>query len=217
MTSRRRKRLPDRALDELRAQYLLKRNDIRNRLDEFERVPESEYFYELIYCLLTPQSSAEHAGKVVEALRRDRFRERGFDPEPYLRNRSHYVRFHRVKSKRLRAARKRSLDTSFLRSDDIAAFRKREFLVREFTGLGFKEATHFLRNIGRSENLAILDRHILHSLETIAVIDVTPPTLPKKRYLEIEAVFQEFAERIEIPMTHLDLLFWSMQTGQILK
>ncbi len=216
MTHRRRK-ISRRTIGELRTNYLLRRDEIRNRLREFKRVPESEYFYELIYCLLTPQSSAEHAAKVIEALRRDRFRERGFDPEPYLRNRSHYVRFHRVKSMRLLAAHRRSWELSFLRSVAIPTFHKREYLVREIPGLGYKEATHFLRNIGKSEDLAILDRHILRSLEKYDVIGITPATLSRKRYLDIEAAFQEFAERVGIPMTHLDLLFWWMATGQILK
>jgi len=43
-----------------------------------------------------------------------------------------------------------------------------EWLVKNLTGLGYKEAGHFLRNIG-SGKIAILDRHILRNLHALAL------------------------------------------------
>ena len=63
-------------IDELRATHADRSREIRARLAEFAAVPAGEYFYELLYCLLTPQSSAVNAGRVVETLR-----ERGFEHE----------------------------------------------------------------------------------------------------------------------------------------
>ncbi len=83
-------------------------------------------------------------------------------------------------------------------------------------GLGWKEASHFLRNIGR-RNLAILDRHILRNLKRHQVIRSLPKTLTAKRYKAIEQQFARFAEAIGISMDELDLLFWSRETGEILK
>ena len=82
--------------------------------------------------------------------------------------------------------------------------------------MGWKEASHFLRNIGH-RNLAILDRHILRNLVRAGVLHRLPKTLTAKRYLLIEEKFKDFAERMDIPMDELDLLFWSMETGEILK
>jgi N-glycosylase/DNA lyase len=83
-------------------------------------------------------------------------------------------------------------------------------------GLGWKEASHFLRNIGHL-NLAILDRHILRNLKRHDVLRTLPRTLTPKRYLTIEGQFARFADTIGITMDELDLLFWSHETGEILK
>lgn len=84
-------------------------------------------------------------------------------------------------------------------------------------GLGYKEAGHFLRNVGLGEDLAILDRHILKNLVLLGVIDEVPASLTKRRYLEIERRMIEFSKKTGIPMGHLDLLLWSKETGEIFK
>ena len=84
-------------------------------------------------------------------------------------------------------------------------------------GLGYKEASHFLRNIGVGLDLAILDRHIIKNLKRYGVIEEVPKSLTPKKYLEIEEKMKEFARRIDIPMPELDLLFWSMETGEVFK
>ena len=93
----------------------------------------------------------------------------------------------------------------------------REWLVKNVSGLGYKEATHFLRNIGRNGGLAILDRHILRNLKRYGAIRSLPTSLSRKHYLSIERRFKTFADRIGIPIDELDLLFWSMETGEIRK
>ena len=84
-------------------------------------------------------------------------------------------------------------------------------------GLGYKEATHFLRNIGKNDGLAILDRHILRTLQQLGVVDSIPNSISKKQYLEIELRFKIFANNIGIVLDVLDLVFWSMGTGEIRK
>jgi N-glycosylase/DNA lyase len=93
----------------------------------------------------------------------------------------------------------------------------REWLVKNVKGLGYKEATHFLRNIGKNGELAILDRHILRNLKRYGAIRTIPETLSRKKYLQIEKQFQKFAQQVEIPINAMDLLFWSFETGEILK
>ncbi|MCP8310628.1 MAG: hypothetical protein L6N94_03925, partial [Candidatus Methylarchaceae archaeon HK01M] len=84
-------------------------------------------------------------------------------------------------------------------------------------GMGMKEASHFLRNIGLGEGLAILDRHILKNLRDYDVINQIPKSITKKVYIDIEDKMREFSKRIDIPMDELDLLFWSEETGMIFK
>jgi N-glycosylase/DNA lyase len=94
--------------------------------------------------------------------------------------------------------------------------RTREWLIKNVKGIGYKESSHFLRNIGY-KNLAILDRHILRNLEKFKVINKIPKTLNKKQYLSIEDKFYNFSKKIKIPMDELDLLFWSIETGKVFK
>jgi N-glycosylase/DNA lyase len=84
-------------------------------------------------------------------------------------------------------------------------------------GLGYKEATHFLRNIGLNGGLAILDRHILRNLKRYGAIRSVPTSLSRKKYLSVERSFARFSERIGITLDELDLVFWSMETGVIRK
>jgi N-glycosylase/DNA lyase len=201
---------------ELLAEHRLRGAAIRRRLADFKNVPESEHFYELAYCLLTPQSSAVNAGRVIEKLIAADFLGRGEDPTPILRAKAHYIRFHNTKARRLLEARLRLSEIERVLSSGEAPPATRIWLVGNVKGLGWKEASHFLRNIGRRD-LAILDRHILKHLARHGVIHSIPPALTAGRYRTIETRFARFAEEIGIPMDELDLLFWSSETGEILK
>jgi N-glycosylase/DNA lyase len=204
-------------LDELEQHYLTHKEAIRVRLSEFQSVPPSEYFYELVYCLLTPQSSAAHADRVVARLREADFHSQSVDPEPILRRKEHYIRFHKAKTRYLFHMKEHYAEIVLKLSEPVSAFDFREWLVMNVIGLGYKEATHFLRNVGKNDGLAILDRHILRMLEKLEVIDSIPKSIGRKQYLEIEQRFKVFADSIGIVLDELDLVFWSMGTGEIRK
>jgi N-glycosylase/DNA lyase len=204
-------------LAELKTLHSSRREAISNRLDDFRKIDSAEYFYEMVYCLLTPQTSAESAGKVVERLQGLSFHALPVDPEPILRNRNTYIRFHKTKSKHLLKLKDEFPVIMRSVTRDLPAFELREWLVKNVKGLGYKEATHFLRNVGRNGGLAILDRHILRNLKRYGAIRSLPKTLSRKHYLAIERQFMRLAERSGIPLDELDLLFWSMETGVIRK
>ena len=203
-------------LEELRAAHTERGPAIRKRLAEFAAVPRDAYFFELVYCLLTPQSSAVHAGKAVAALEQlGRFDE----PEAVaavLGRRSSYIRFHRTKARRVceAAARMPEILHAMEEERDVEALRV--WFVHNVRGLGWKESSHFLRNVGH-RNLAILDRHILRNLRTHGALRSIPAGLTPGRYRMVERAFRRFAAAVEIPLDELDLLFWSGATGQILK
>jgi N-glycosylase/DNA lyase len=201
----------------LREEYRLAQKAIEQRLAEFAAIPQEKYFYELVYCLLTPQSSAVHALDAQRTLTDLDFQHRPFDPESILRRPQAYIRFHKTKASHLLTMKERfsTIDSVVVGALDVSD--KRKWLADNVLGLSYKESTHFLRNIGKNESLAILDRHILKHLQRHKVIAEIPRTLTKKKYLEIEKAFQEFAEEIDIPINALDLLFWSSETGVILK
>ncbi len=95
---------------------------------------------------------------------------------------------------------------------------RRDWLARErrIKGLGYKEASHFLRNVGY-RGYAILDKHILRSLAELGVIDSPQPPSTRAKYLAVEERLRGFARDLHINFDELDLVLWSMKTGEILK
>lgn len=95
---------------------------------------------------------------------------------------------------------------------------RRDFLAANpgIKGIGYKEASHFLRNVGFN-GYAILDKHILKTLTEFGVIESPKPPSTKKKYIYIEERMREFANEIRIDVDELDLLLWSNKTGEILK
>lgn len=189
---------------------------IRNRLKEFLLIPESEYFYELCFCICTPQSRARNAFQVVEKLKDADFYNKPFNPVKQLNHKDHYIRFHNQKANRLQKLISTYPIVLDLLNSDLSAFDKRNKIKESIEGYGYKEASHFMRNIGYT-NLAILDRHILKHLVLCKVYMEIPKVSSAKQYFAVERKFLKFAIEVGIPMDELDLLFWSYETGEILK
>jgi len=190
---------------------------IESRLTDFVHVKPESYFYELCYCLCTPQSKAVNASKVVEILQEKQFFECGFNPEEILRDNSHYIRFHNQKSISLLRARENWCNIEMIVTDDtIDIMQKRDSLVKHVRGLGMKEASHFLRNIGMF-GVAIIDRHVLKHLVLCGVFREIPRLTSKKDYLTIERQWFDYCYTIRLKQEIVDLLFWSFETGHVLK
>jgi N-glycosylase/DNA lyase len=95
---------------------------------------------------------------------------------------------------------------------------RRDWLAREkgIKGLGYKESSHFLRNVGY-RGYAILDKHILRCLAEVGVIASPQPPSTRARYLATEERLRDFARDLGVDFEELDLVLWSMKTGEILK
>ena len=95
---------------------------------------------------------------------------------------------------------------------------RRDWLAKEkrIKGLGYKEASHFLRNVGLP-GYGILDKHVLRCLAELGVIDSPQPPTTRTRYLETEERLRRFARDLRIDFDELDLVLWSMKTGEVLK
>jgi len=210
-------------VEELQSLYREKKDAIHARLLDFKKVMQwndPEVFAELSFCLLTPQSSAKVCWAAVTALKERSLLLKGAasDLGPHLGQ----VRFGESKAKYIVEARdlftkNGELSLKSKISSFYNPFELREWLVENVKGLGYKEASHFLRNIGLGEEFAILDRHILRNMNRLGVIPEIPVSITKKRYLEMEEKLRRFAGEIGIPMADLDLLFWSKETGWIFK
>jgi len=213
-------------IDHLRATYAERRKEIRARLRDFHRVWQSgsdtRLWEEMVYCIFTAGASAKMGLTAVNAVRpllgdgnRAAITRALKKPPAY--------RFHNVRAAHLVTTRE------YLRKNFSMRLRKqlrnfqdpvarRDWLARTpgIKGLGYKEASHYLRNIG-FKGYGILDKHIVRCLCELGVIDSPKPPTARGRYLETEKRMREFAADARIDFDELDLLLWSMKTGEILK
>ncbi|MCD6478456.1 MAG: N-glycosylase/DNA lyase [Candidatus Diapherotrites archaeon] len=210
---------------ELRESYAKLCGIIKERLSEFKAnwLDEKAVFAELIFCLLTPQSKAVSCYEAVRELFAIGIENWNMHSvENVLKGKT---RFHRRKARNILQAKELFVCKNKLKIKEILQkqhinedrLKTREWLVRNVRGLGLKEASHFLRNIGFYENIAIIDRHILKNMEKYGIISKVPKAITKKRYYELEHKLREFGMRIGIPMHEIDMLFWASETGFVFK
>lgn len=218
------KKIEDNSITELKRCYDEMRDEIEARIDEFKKIwisgNDEEIHSELIFCLLTPQAKAKSCWYVTERIYKNRLLFEG--DEKQISKEFNLVRFKNKKASYVVKVRNQFMmsnrDNMKLKIQEFNNVKEaREWLVKNIKGFGFKEASHFLRNIGIGENLAILDRHILKNLKDLDIVEKIPNSLSKRKYYEIENRMKEFSNNVGIPVEHLDLLFWYKETGEIFK
>lgn len=210
--------------EKLRISYTAKRGVIRTRLDEFRRVyidaDDGRIFEELAFCICTAGASAKMGLRSIDAVRDillegslGKLRKRLEGVHRFPNYRPAYIIHTREYLKREHGLRLKELLESF--HDPLE---RRDFFARnrDIKGIGYKESSHFLRNIGY-EGYAILDKHILNTLCDLGVIGSPKPPGTRDKYIAIEDSLRRFSEEIGIPMDELDLLLWSEKTGEVLK
>lgn len=227
----------------LKKEYKLKKERIYNRLKEFDKFYNESFswffedgkmelrevnkkdddrlFEELCFCILTANTSAEMGMRAIDKLR------------PFLANGNQeemskvlegVYRFNNLRPAYIVHTREYlHQEHNFKLKDKIESLKNDSEKLREFfafnkgiKGLAYKEASHFLRNIGFT-GYAILDKHILNSLLEFRIIDELKTPLKVSEYKEIENKMKLFSNEIGIPMDELDLLLWSRRNGRILK
>lgn len=200
--------------------------DIKKRLEDFQNIwkngTNEDIHLELSFCILTPQSKAINAWKAITNLKENNLIFKGNVGEivEYL----NIVRFKNNKAKYLVELREQMMDkktkkviTKDFFSSIPNVYEKRNWIVKNIKGMSYKEAGHFLRNVGFGQEIAILDRHILKNLQKLGVIEELPKTLGPKQYLEIEEKMKEYCKFVKIPMDEMDLLLWYKEAGEIFK
>jgi len=196
---------------ELKDEYKKYRKEIESRLKEFSQLDSKEHVKELFFCILTPQSNAEKCWQAVKELENC-----ALDEDKVKNCLKTKTRFYRNKTRYLLEANQKWKEIKE-KLEEENPIELRNWIADNIKGIGFKEASHFLRNIGKSKNeLAILDRHIIRQLEKLKIID-KDVTLNRKNYLELEQKMKEFSKKVNIPLDHLDLLFWKIESGRIFK
>lgn len=229
--------------------YPDKKEIIRRRLKDFEILGvngevefdfnpyldlrfKSTILSELAFCISTANSSASAGLKFqnsLEDLDLSNGIESVSESEVRVLLKGTGVRFHNRKAKYILKA----LETFEIEElNGVDSFNAREYLLKNIKGLGFKEASHFLRNIGRKD-VAIVDRHIIKCLPVNAgentkcgvpakgnkdKNDKSPTlTLTPKKYLDCERALKKMAVEKGMSLAELDLWLWHEKTGKILK
>lgn len=182
---------------------------------------------ELGYCILTPQSSGLKCDQVIWNLfKKGLLRDPHRDPD-YLKNELRNTRFWKKKRRYLIKAWQNYGPDAPQDMEEMLKERREElgcnrdlrtWLRKELRGfgIGMKEASHFLRNIGYYEDIAILDRHIISCCRDMGWLEDLK-FRNDRDYLEIESRMSLSSGEIEIPLEELDLIFWSARTGYIFK
>lgn len=189
---------------------------IKTRINEFSDIKHSsinDIFKELCFCIMTANCGAEKCIEIHEKIN-DEFLNL---PQPQLAERFKDLgyRFPNLRSKFIVEARKKMKNLYEITKLNNDEFELREWLVKNIKGIGYKEGSHFLRNIGY-KNLAIVDFHILDLLVQYELIE-KPKALTKKIYLDIENLLKRIAKELNLNLAELDLFLWYLETGKILK
>ena len=198
----------------------LKRSAVKSVIDarirefmENRSKPPAEIFKELCFCILTANFSAEKSIKIQSEIGDGFLNLSEFMLAEKLKALNH--RYPEIRAKYIVEARKMVDPLWKILNSSLDEKSLREWLVRNIKGIGDKEASHFLRNIGFM-NLAIIDFHIINILSRYRLIK-RPKTLTRRRYLEIEGLLSEIAEKTSLSLGELDLYLWYMETGKVLK
>ncbi|MEK6823894.1 MAG: N-glycosylase/DNA lyase [Nanoarchaeota archaeon] len=208
----------------------LKKSEIKKiidfRMNEFSKLGKSssnEIFKELCFCLLTANFSAQGGIKIQNAVNDGFLTLSEEDLAKKLSALGH--RFPNTRAKYIFEAREYKNNIKEILRNFKNESEARNWIVKNIKGLGMKESSHFLRNIGY-KNLAIIDFHIIDLLARNNLID--PEGIPSgkkpkskslapKKYIEIENLLRKIAEKTNLSLGELDLYLWYAETGKVLK
>ncbi|QQS32508.1 MAG: N-glycosylase/DNA lyase [Acidobacteriota bacterium] len=211
-------------VDNIRRIHNERRKEISARLSEFRQIhrsgTEERFWEEMVFCFFTGGCSAAMGLRSIEAVRpllasgtQEEIAAALSGVHRYPNARARYV----VESREFLTANHKMKIRKTLMDFDCG-LERRDWLAktRGIKGLGYKEASHFLRNVGFT-GYAILDKHVLNCLAELKLIDDPKPPATRSRYIAVENIVRELAAESEVGFDELDLVLWSMKTNAILK
>ncbi|NIO44838.1 MAG: N-glycosylase [Candidatus Aenigmarchaeota archaeon] len=189
--------------------YENKKVGIRKFIRTCDMKDDECLFGELCFCILTPQSRARNCREVVDKLKADK---KLFTADlEEIRNYLKRVRFPERKAVYIIEARKKLPEIKRRINGDPKEFR--EWLIENIRGIGLKESSHFMRNVG-FKGLTIIDVHIQNFLRRIGYNEKGSGSLTKKQYIELENKFLRLSKELKIPPEELDIAIWLYQSGE---
>jgi N-glycosylase/DNA lyase len=188
---------------------------VNRRIQEFKNINKKsneELYKEMCFCLLTANFNAEKSIRIQNEIGECFLTNTKEELTKKLRECGH--RFPNTRADYISESLKcKDKLNEIVKFHDKKALR--EWIVNNVKGLGYKEASHFLRNIG-FDDYAIIDFHIVDILVNHKLIE-KPKTITKKKYLEIEELLRKLAKNTGLTLAELDLYLWYLETGKVLK
>lgn len=177
---------------------------IKDFLSKTKNKGDEHVLGELYFCLLTPRSKAVKCRVIVNEIKSKNllFKPSQKDIKKIM-SRFGYALTN--KSKYIVIASKNF--------NEIKNNLTRDWLEKNVKGLGMKESSHFLRNIG-FKKLGIIDIHVQRFLKKIGLFDGKIGALTKKQYLELEKKFFDLSKKLKIPPEELDIAIWLYQSKE---
>ena len=202
------------SIDQLKSSNIKEVVDLR--IKEFSKIKKTNadsVFKELCFCIMTANCAAEKCIEIHDEIG-DNFLKLS---QERLANKFKDLgyRFPNVRSKYITEDRDKKTELYKKINNSVQDNGLRDWIVKNIKGIGYKEASHFLRNIG-FEQFAIIDFHIVDILVKYGLIE-KPITMTKTKYLEIEDILKDIGKSANLSMAELDLYLWYMETGKILK
>ena len=198
-------------IKDLKPQLAERVNGVLKEFEKNKNLSKEDRFLELCFCILVANSSMEKTFEIWKEIKEDFLKLKKDDLSKILKELGY--RFYNKRAEYIVEARNKiELLEEILNLND--EYMIREKLVENFKGIGWKEASHFLRNLGY-RNFAILDRHVLKSLRDLGIIENVPKALNKRIYLKIEESLREIANKLEMSLAELDLYLFYISSGKI--
>jgi len=188
---------------------------INKKIKEFKTIQnnKNKIFSELCFCLMTANWQAKKAITLQKELEKYFLKSNKKILAKKLKEGGH--RFWPQRAEAIIRARKNKEELCALILKEKDEIKIREWIVKNIWGLGMKESSHFLRNIGYN-NVAIIDFHIIDLLVKEKLVK-KPKTISPKNYVKIEKILKKISTEANLNLAELDLYLWYIETGQILK
>lgn len=211
-------------IENIVAEHRKRRREIKTRLREFAEIGRNgtdlNLLEEMVFCFFTGGCSAKMGLSSLEAVKPILLTA---DQPMLARALVGHHRYPNARSKYVATSRdflinEYGLELRKKLESYECKLERRDWLVKEkgIKGLGYKEASHYLRNIGY-KGYAILDKHVLNCLAELKIIDEPKPPNTRTKYLSVEEKLKQLCNETGIDFDELDLVLWSMKTGVILK
>ncbi|MFT4892937.1 MAG: N-glycosylase/DNA lyase [Candidatus Nanohaloarchaea archaeon] len=216
--------------EKVRNHYEEQKQEIQDRLKDFNQLKEeNDYrlFMELVFVILSSQTEAQKAWKATEELDEKNLLMEGNREQiakvlerngvQYEESKAEYILKNREKFSQPTLNNPTNELKLREKLDEDNLEKTRKWLAENISGISWKGASHFLRNIGYGNSFGIISTHISTQMKDLEVFENAEAPKNKEEYLEKEEKLKDFSEEISIDIKSLDLVLWSMKTGEVFK